>query len=418
MISATSEDRAVRGALRGATVVRREAGEAARWVGSLKLPEFVLFALMFANVVPIPGGHSSEVFLGMLVALALFRRPRFDLGTWGLLVPVFVLALTTIGLISLFAPFEAGASDWRLRLVRIAVVSVMIFVVASGRIDLRSGIAGVAAVCVVNVPLFYAGLVSNEYGGYLTGVFGDKNFAGVVYATFGILSMSLVRRVPHRVLIYLLFAAPLWLTGSRTAVAAYLLAGVWVLVGRRLNLVGKVALGFCTVWAVELTSEDYSRIGVFSDRLGSDRLRARIDEASRIKVDESGFFGRGLGNAFVTINDRPWFFHNSYWSALVEGGWPWVVFVVGVTVLVLLRPFRRARSFPEMAALGAGIVMLVTAGRLGEVFYTLPWGVAIAFGLRAAITARQSPPETDETISREPEAEGAQASSVATIWDR
>lgn len=393
MISATSEDRAVRGALHGAAVVRREAGEAARWVGSLKLPEFVLFGLMFVNAIPVPGGHASELFLGLLVVLALFRRPRRELGSLSLLVPLFVIALTSLGLISMFAPFEDGASDWRMRLLRIAAVTALVFVAASGRLDLRSGIAGVVAVCLVNVPLFYAGLVSDDYGGYLTGVFGDKNFAGVVYATFGILAMTLVRRAPYRVALYLVFAGPLWLTGSRTAVAAYALAGIWVLLGPRLHVLGKAVLGALTVWAVEITSEDYSRIGVFSDRLGSDRLRARIDEASRLKVEESGFFGRGLGNAFVTINDRPWFFHNSYWSALVEGGWPWAVFVVGVTVLVLLRPLHRSVSFAQSAALGAGIVLLVTASRLGEVFYTLPWGIALAFGLSAIIRGRPRPEE-------------------------
>ena len=28
---------------------------------------------------------------------------------------------------------------------------------------------------------------------------------------------------------------------------------------------------------------------------------------------------------------KTWFFHNSYWSALVEGGWPWMILVVAIT---------------------------------------------------------------------------------------
>lgn len=385
-------------AARASDALRHRTHETMHWIGSIQLVDFLLFALMFVGTVPVLGDHASEIFLAMTTVLALFRRPRFELANLSLIIPMFVVALSYIGMISLFAEVDPSAvADWRLRLIRMIAVTVMVFVVATGRVDLRSAILGVVTMCLLNIPLFYAGLVSNTYGGYLTGIFGDKNFSGLVYATTGILAMSLVRTVPHKALVWLAFAGPLWLTGSRTSLAGYALAAVWMLVGARLNLGGKVALGAVMLWLVRVTAEDYSRVGVFSDRLGSDLLRSRIDAASQIKVEATGFFGRGLGNAFVRIQDHSWFFHNSYWSALVEGGWPWTVFLVVVTVLVLIRPFR-GRTGPRLATAGGlGIVLLVTASRLGEVFYTVPWGLAIAFGLQAIMRAR-IPGEDLETL--------------------
>lgn len=392
-VRAERTDRSERTAERIGARLRRGTTGLGRWVGSLRLLDMVLFALMLTATLPVAGDHASEGFLAAAIVLALFRRPRWGLGSLGWLVPVFVLLLTYVGAISLFQAVDPGAADWRLRLMRIAAVTVMALVTATGRLDLRSAIAGATLICAVNVPLFFAGLVPDDYGGYLTGIFGDKNFAGLVYATTGVLATSLPAAMRWRVAVWLAFLPPLWLTGSRTSIAAYLLAAVWMVVGARLLLPGKLVLGALSYAVVQRTAEDYSRVGVFSDRLGSDLLRARIDAASRIKVHETGFFGRGLGNAFVVIQDRPWFFHNSYWSAVVEGGWPWTVFVVGVTGIVLLRPFRR-RGAPVLAtSAGLGIVLLVTASRLGEVFYTVPWALALAFGMQAMIRASARPTE-------------------------
>ncbi|EYT48753.1 hypothetical protein [Brachybacterium muris] len=350
---------------------------------------------MFVGPLPLLGRRTSEIFVAAAVVVALLRRPRFALGGSALLVPLFAVMLLYLGTISLFAVPEDGAADWRLRLLRIAAVTVLIFVTASGRLDLRSGVIGIAAVCVINIPLFYAGLVSDTYGGYLTGVFGDKNYAGLTYAMVAVLATAVVERRWTKVAVFLAFAGPLWLTGSRTSSAAYLLAGLWMLLAPYLGLAARIVLGVLSYIAVEVTAEDYSRVGVFSDRLGSDLLRARIDAASRIKVEETDFFGRGLGTAFVRIEDRSWFFHNSYWSALVEGGWPWAVFLVAVTVAVLLLPHRDPRLAPLRVSAGLGIVALVTATRLGEVFYTLPWALAIAFGIQALARAHHDPGERE-----------------------
>lgn len=398
--SLAAPDPHVDAAARATGALRREGGALGRWVGSLRVPELLLFAGMFAGPLPGLGDHANEICMALLVVLSLFRRPLHSLGSLAWLIPVFAGLLTLIGLISLFQPIDPGASDWRLRLVRMSFVTALLLVTATGRVDLRSGIAAMAGISLLNVPLFYAGIASDTYGGYLTGLFGDKNFAGLMYATVGVLSTAMVRRLPLKILVYLLFAVPLWLTGSRTSLAAYALAAVWMLIGARLHPVGKIALGALSVWLVEITAEDYSRVGVFSDRIGSDLLRSRIDAATAIKVEETGFLGRGLGNAFVHIQGRDWFFHNSYSTALVEGGWPWTVFVVGVTAVILLQPFRSPRLPVLSTSAGLGVVMLVTASRLGEVFYTLPWGIAMAFGIQAYLVARDGPAELEGSRGR------------------
>lgn len=372
--------------------VTHEARRLAGWIGTLKLPEVVLFALMFTDVGPILAGHASELFLGCAVLLALFRTPAHDLGRYQMLVPLAGAALFYVAAVSFLDPPEDGSADWRLRLLRLVAVTILVFVLASGRIDLRSAVAGVALVCVVNVPLFYAGVVQDSYGGYLTGLIGDKNFAGLTYAVVGLLCVALVRRLPLKVLVLCAFAGPLWLTGSRTSLAGYALGAVWLVLGPRLPLLGKLVLGALSYVAVRLTAEDFSQIGVFSDRAGSDLLRARIDAASEIKVHEAGFFGDGLGSAFVVIEPDRWFFHNSYWTALVEGGWPWLGAILILTVVALLHPLRPRTGAPLGIAMGLGVVLLVTGERMGEVFYTLPWALAVAYGLQTLLRARDGDP--------------------------
>jgi hypothetical protein len=356
-----------------------------RGTGSLKLVDTALFAALAVAGMPglpgIPGGLDNVV-VAIIVAVALVRRPTATMGRWQMLIPLAVLALAYVGFVSLFAESSSHAAEWHLRLLRMAVVLALLFVMVSGRVDIRSAVGGYAAAALVNVPLFFAGLVPAPYGSYLTGFFGDKNVAGLVYCTFGLLAVYFARRPMPQLLIGTVFAGTVWLTGSRTAIAAYLCALGWIVVAPKLPLAGRWLLGIFVVVLVQVTAEDYSQIGVFSDREGSDELRSRIDAASLGRVEDTGFFGQGLGEAYVVLDNGRWFFHNSYWSALVEGGWPWLLFVTGITVLVMLQPFRTSLPPEQVFAQGVGVAILICASRLGEVFLTIPWAVAMAFALR------------------------------------
>ena len=367
--------------------------------GRLRLVEFFLFLVM---VLPfhVPGvGLDTHQFMPIVVVLyGLCRRPAVALGEYRWLVVLNALMLVYVGLVSALADQSADAEDWKRRLFRMTVVTAMLWFIASGRIHIRSAVIGYLTGLALNIPAFYAGLASNDYGGYLTGFIGDKNQSGLAYAIFGLLGLMLFRTLPARLLWLLAAAVPLWLTGSRTSLAAFAAGALWILLAPRLSVFWKLVLGLVIYWGVNLLNEDFSQVGVFSDRVGSDALRDRIDDASWGKVQTTGFFGRGLGEAVVHLLDssggteeKAWFFHNSYWSAFVEGGWPWLIFIVAVTVLVGVRPFSSISVADPLAgriAQGAAVALLVCAWRLGEVFYTNAWAVVLGLAIFVAVSAR------------------------------
>lgn len=375
------------------TLVKDGAGRVASNVGSIRIPEFVLFGLLMAGgglpismLGPIPVAHA---ILGLICAYGVFQRPTRDFGKFQLIVPALVLALFYIGTVSLFADPSAFASEWQERLLRMSAVTVMMLFLASGRLELRSALLGCFVVLVVNIPLFYAGLVPGSYGRYVTGVIGDKNAAGLAYAVIGLLALMTARSRSGVTFILIFSVAATWLTGSRTSIAAFAAGVAWIVLAPRIPVVGKWMLGGVIALTVNLLAEDYSQIGMFSGREGSDRLRQRIDDASLEKVEQTGFFGQGLGEAYVVLDDDTWFFHNSYWSALVEGGWPWLIFLVIISVLVMVRPFRGQVPSRQYLAQGAGVAVLICATRLGEVLYTNVWGIALGAGL-FLLSARRS----------------------------
>ena len=369
-------------------------------VGKLRIPEFVLFfGLIFeGSMFGLPIPFNQVVVVGIIL-LAVTRRPQVDLGRLQMLVPLLVIGLFYLAMLSMFTEATEFAFDWERRLLRLGLTAVFLLVLASGRIDLRSGLAGLATGMILNAIAFYLGLAPDNYGGVLSGFFMDKNVAGMAYAIVGVLVLAVVDRRWVKVALVLVFAAMVWLTGSRTSIAA-MVAGVgWILIAPRLPVIGRWIFGLLIYLGVDLVSEDYSQIGVFSNRVGSDLLRSRIDAASEVKVDGAGFFGMGLGEAYVSFPDDPgsrWLFHNSYWSALVEGGWPWLLLVLGITVVFALRPFETRLTKPELAVQATAVTVLICAWRLGEVFFTLQWALVVGAAIWFWANARQ---ERDRQIA-------------------
>lgn len=389
MSSSLASQRAARHAERytlgTAAWLKTQAQDATRTASQIRIPEFVLFAMMIFEDgylgIPVP---FNQLAIILMLVLALFRRPPVRLGgAVQVFIPIMVLAVLAVGMVSLFADPTDAVASWERRLLRMAVTMAFIFVVASGRIELRSGLAGIGTGLLVNAVLFYAGLAPDRYGGVLSGFLIDKNVAGMGYTIYGLCAIFVSDKKWVRLLLYAVFGVCVVLTGSRTSISAYLAAGIWIVLAPRLPLLGRWLLGGAIAWGIFTAAEDFSQIGQFSEREGSDILRARIDAASQIKVQEAGFFGEGLGQAYVWIAGRTWFFHNSYWTALVEGGWPWLIMVVGLTVIVGLRPFTRALTAWEIGAQAVSIALLICAWRLGEVFFTPEWGFAMAYCMRA-----------------------------------
>ena len=371
--------------------VRSESLDVVRSIGRLRLPEFILFfGLIFEEALfglPFP---FSQVVVIAIVGLALFRRPRYHLGSYQTLVPVLALALFYVGVVSLFADPTEDAADWHRRLLRLTITAMLVLTLATGRIDLRSGLVGLGTGLVFNAAAFYAGIAPDRYGGVLSGFLIDKNVAGLNYAVFGILMLLVTKRRALRLVLVLGFGVLVWLTDSRTSLSAFAFAVIWIFLAPHLPIIGRWILGGLIYFGVQTLSEDFAQVGRFSDREGSDLLRSRIDAASELKVEEAGFFGQGLGEAYIIFADdvSTWYFHNSYWSALVEGGWPWLLVLVGITVGVGLRPFTQKLSDGEVICQAATIALLICSWRLGEVFFTATWAIAMACAIYAVISQR------------------------------
>lgn len=374
----------------------RELGQRAKVEASqVRIPEFLLFAsLIYGQPVPGVGLPFNQLMVFVIVAYALTRKVLFSTGNWSRLFILFGAILSYIALVSVFSDPSEYAADWTRRWLRLAVTTLLIYVIAVGQIHLRSAILGYSAALLVNAGLFFAGIAPDAYGGYLTGYLADKNYAGLVHTLFSLLIMTAYTKRWQQVTVFLISCGLLWTTGSRTSLGALAFAYLWILVAPRLIPVVKVALLGVFWWLLGLLTEDYSQAEVFGDRVGSDELRERIDTMSWAKVQDTGFFGQGLGEAYVydVADNRTWFFHNSYWSAFVEGGWIWAVALVAITLFVAVRPLSKNRGWNkyQVIAQGLGIALLVCALRLGEVFYTLPWAIVMGYVLRAWVISLPS----------------------------
>ena len=198
----------------------------------------------------------------------------------------------------------------------------------------------------------------------MTGWLNDKNFSGLVYCLFGLLILSFARNKIEVIGTIAVFSGLLWATGSRTSIAAYAAGLIWIVVAHRMKTFGRITLGVALYWLIDILTSDYAQSGVFADRTGTDALRSLIDQASEIKVQASGFFGQGLGEAYVYLahtGSKTWFLHNSYWSALIEGGWPWMILVVTITLLFIVNVFSGKKTLPPKfyVVQGAGVAIMI-----------------------------------------------------------
>ncbi|WP_085528648.1 O-antigen ligase family protein [Kocuria massiliensis] len=357
--------------------------------GSLRLLEFMIGCMAAFVGTSAPGlpGQLPITYVAVLlgVGVAFLRRPRYTFSSdvrWWLVVLSLGLGFAVV--VSMVAGY-ATTGEWTRRIFRVGSVVIFALVLASGRLHFRSVIRGFIAMLVINVLLFYLGLTSNTYGGYLTGIFGDKNQAGLNYAVGAVLALIAYEHRRVGVAIFVGLGVPLWLTGSRTSLAAYAVAVLWMLFSRRVSLPFKVIGALVIMWLVDNVEKNFARIGVFSDRTGTDALRDRIDAASFAKLQDSPWYGRGLSQATVVMEEHTWYFHNGYWQLQIEGGFVLLIAVVGFTVFVGGRLLRSGATTTERVIVQAGaLAVLICAWKLGDVFLTTSWAFVMAAGIRAA----------------------------------
>jgi hypothetical protein len=351
-----------------------------------------LLAGLFVFRIEIPGPAQlplSDLAALALIALAAFRRPRRSLRpvNWYVYIVVFLLAyLAVVALVNDVDPVR--------RLVRFAILMVLAGFIASARIDIRSVMIGVGAGLIANTALFYAGLAPDNYGGLLTGFLEDKNRAGLYFAVLPLLMIAFVRPTWAKIVILVAGAAGLVLTDSRTSMAAFAAAVVWILLSTRIGAALRVVLALAIFLAFSWVEDNLAEVGQYAARAGSDALRSRIDSAALIKVSHAPWYGLGVGEGEVTVAGGQWFFHNSYLVLLVEGGWIMLLCVVALFVIVGFRVGARSpRGADDVAVEAATVAILLCATRLGEVFFTLPAFLLLGVGL--AIRVRDAPSNSD-----------------------
>lgn len=276
--------------------------------------------------------------------------------------------------------------DFIKRILKIAMLFLLAGAIAAQKIDLVSGLRGIAIALFINIPLFFSGLTPDTYNGYLTGVIGDKNVAGLYYSVIPLLVLMISQKVSLRLLIIVSSIVALVLTGSRSSLAAFGFALMWLLLAPKLRTFGKIILGIVLLPLYFYINDNFAQFADFNNRIGSDQLRARIDAASELKTFSGPWYGSGLGESQVFIEGARWYFHNSYLALIVEGGYVLLIAIVGLYAVVGLRLFQpkinnRLAVYIETAT----VALLLCAVRLGEVFFTIPGFLILGIGLAIPI---------------------------------
>ncbi len=341
----------------------------------------ILGALMIFVGYPVTASLPGHIVVTVLVvAVGAFRHPRFQV-RWGGLMAI---AVTLLYVYLVVVSIQQGTA-WGQRITKFALLALLAVVIAGGRIDYRSLIIGGCIGAVINVPLFYAGLATDNYPPFLTGFYGDKNVSGMYYALWGILGLMVVAR-RWRVPWALLSLAFLFLTGSRTAIAAFLLALGWVLLRNRLPFVLRLVATAVGYGVLRFVENNYAEVAIYSDRYDDDWFRRQVDVATFAKEAVTPWFGQGLNEGYVILsNGRFMWFHDSYAQALVEGGYIFLWATLIAFFLFGMGIFSRRRKVSEelLVAEAGVIVILVCGWKLGEVFMTL--GAFMTLGLVLAL---------------------------------
>lgn len=326
----------------------------------------------------LPGGIPvSELAAAALVGLAFFRSPTQVIGSVSWLAPLALLLMSYLILGSMH-----NEADWVRRAVHLAIMCGVLWALTTGRVDIELALKGIAFALILNALLFYAGLAPDKYAGYLTGYLGDKNVAGLYYTIFPLLIMATLKKKNHLILCIAIGGVAIFLTGSRTSMAAYAAALFWIVLSRKLGKWARGALLVGLILTLQYLEDNFARAWIFSDRDGTDALRDRIGEAASEKTEAAPWYGLGLGEARVSEEDGNWLFHDSYLALLVEGGVVMLILVVGIYAWFGFQPFtRQKRSLRNLSLEAATIALLFCATKLGDVFLTQPGFILIACGM-------------------------------------
>lgn len=231
------------------------------WWGPLVIVDFLIgISLTFVgyNVTgTVPGGLITAViivFVGMW-------RPAVVRVRWG-----GVLFLIMIAILAFLAvESQHNHMRWVQRDTKFFLILAAATIIASGRINVRSVTIGAMVGELINVPAFYLHLTPNDYPPYLTGFFLDKNVAGLYYALWGCLGLNVLPRRWRKWWILLTFGL-LFLTGSRTSMAAYAAGLAWMQLRPRTGVTVRAAIAVVGYYVLSYLINNLSHASAFGNR--------------------------------------------------------------------------------------------------------------------------------------------------------
>lgn len=302
--------------------------------------------------------------------------------------------LALVALVPVWMTVTAGLND-RWVMTRIGTTLAwagLVVVLATGRAHAPSVARGALLGLAFGTLTALVGIGPRGYGDRLTGWLADPNGAAMTALTLGISAAvwASVRR-PVRWSAVLLVAVTVIATQSRTGLFALSLVLVWVLLLRRVNVLGAAAVAWIGTEAFRRVPESVLYWGWFSERTGSDALREQISQAQEASVTVRPVVGTGPGTAIVEIDRQPFFFHSSYLSARAEGGWVLLLLILAVVLAVSIALWRCERSTQTGWLQGSVIAVLVMSTTIGEALLTPSAALMLGLSLRWFATHPRAP---------------------------
>jgi hypothetical protein len=345
----------------------------------IRMSDFTLMALLPLRTLEVSGYPINEFAMAGLVGLCFFRPAR-----GGARLPALVVIVLGALLALLLYSGVTNQVEWTRRVGHVGILAGLAWAFGTGRVSLRSAGAGLATGLIAVIALAIVGIGGDYYPGRLTGFLGDPNAGAYFIAVLGPLAVFFCdERWRVRLAVSVPIVAGLVLCFSRTGLLAGAFVVIWVLLGRRLGIVGGAAMAVGLVWLVDNIPKSLTTFGPFSDRSGSDALRERIIAQEQVELAGAPWYGNGPGTATVNIRDLEFFFHNSYLAVRQEGGWGALLLVLALLVFALLRLAHQSRA-GDLVAAGAQasiIGVCVMAITLGEVLLDTPMVIAVGFAL-------------------------------------
>jgi len=345
----------------------------------------VAFAALPMSALALPGIGLpiNELLLAVALLVALIRnnRQREPLPNFPKLMALILLAAIVLAA-ALNQSFDLLAIK---RIGHLALYCGLYLAIGAGllprRVMQKGMLIGLSLASATGIIYLVVGISPFGYRGRLTGLlFGDPNPAALAILALGFLSIEIVRAGWRRNSAFVLLAVPMLLTQSRSALVAASLCFVWWFVARRLRPSAGIAVIGGSAALVSLVPTTVQDIGVFGSRSGSDLLRAAILRESIQSAIHGFWFGNGPGTAKVEVyGTYNFYFHNSYFAVIAEGGIVAAVAVVGLILFEFIRlialPVVLRNTWIEMSL----IATATAAFHLGEVLLNLPAAVAIGF---------------------------------------